>query len=303
MPLKTRKELGKTFSTGAQPTAQHYADRVDSTINQLDDGVFVSPEKNIGINTKTPDVKLSVVGDTRIKKDESGAGGNLLAEGNITIKGDLNTGSSNSKLKINAPVQIAQDLTINGSVQIAQTLNVTEDIKTTGIIEAPQIYINKAPVWPAGAVMSFAMEDAPAGWLKCNGDEVSRTEYAALFAAIGTVYGKGDDSTTFNLPDLRGEFIRGWDAGRGVDEGRELGSWQADQNKEHKHYVCAAANGGAILSNSNRNNTISTHANYPSYENYAFASQLLEANCGLSSSSGGKETHPRSIALNYCIKY
>lgn len=81
---------------------------------------------------------------------------------------------------------------------------------------------------PSGAVLYFAGQSAPAGWLKANGAAVSRTAYAALFAAIGTTYGAGDGRNTFNLPDLRGEFIRGWDDGRGIDLGRVLGSAQGD---------------------------------------------------------------------------
>lgn len=81
---------------------------------------------------------------------------------------------------------------------------------------------------PSGAVMYFAMQAAPAGWLKADGSAVSRTQYPALFAAIGTTYGAGDGRSTFNLPDLRGEFIRGWDDGRGIDRGRALGSAQGD---------------------------------------------------------------------------
>ena len=81
---------------------------------------------------------------------------------------------------------------------------------------------------PSGAVLYFSGQTAPAGWLKANGAAVSRTAYAALFAAIGTTYGTGDGRSTFNLPDLRGEFLRGWDDGRGVDTGRVLGSPQGD---------------------------------------------------------------------------
>jgi len=81
---------------------------------------------------------------------------------------------------------------------------------------------------PSGAVLYFAGQTAPAGWLKANGAAVSRTAYATLFAAIGTTYGAGDGSTTFNLPDLRGEFMRGWDDGRGIDSGRAIGSAQGD---------------------------------------------------------------------------
>ena len=81
---------------------------------------------------------------------------------------------------------------------------------------------------PSGQIGLFAMDYAPQGWLKANGAAVSRTVYAKLFAAIGTRFGAGDGYSTFNLPDLRGEFPRFWDDGRGVDAGRVLGSWQSD---------------------------------------------------------------------------
>ena len=94
---------------------------------------------------------------------------------------------------------------------------------------------------PSGAVLYFSGRTAPAGWLKANGAAVSRTAYAALFAAIGTTYGAGDGRTTFNLPDLRGEFIRGWDDGRGVDAGRVFGSAQAHALQSHQHGLAMAA--------------------------------------------------------------
>ncbi|THA10552.1 hypothetical protein D3M78_03135 [Rodentibacter pneumotropicus] len=79
---------------------------------------------------------------------------------------------------------------------------------------------------PAGLVAYFARTSAPVGWLKANGAAVSRTTYAALFATIGTTFGAGDGRTTFNLPDLRGEFLRSLDDGRNIDPSRRLGSWQ-----------------------------------------------------------------------------
>lgn len=94
---------------------------------------------------------------------------------------------------------------------------------------------------PSGTVLYFAGSAAPAGWLKANGAAVSRTAYAALFAAIGTTYGAGDGRSTFNLPDLRGEFLRGWDDGRGVDAGRVFGSAQAHALQSHQHGLAMAA--------------------------------------------------------------
>lgn len=92
---------------------------------------------------------------------------------------------------------------------------------------------------PAGAIQLFAMNTVPTGWLECNGAAVSRTTYANLFAAIGETYGAGNGTTTFNLPDLRGQFVRGWDNGRGVDPGRAVGSQQNSANQAHTHSATA----------------------------------------------------------------
>ena len=79
---------------------------------------------------------------------------------------------------------------------------------------------------PPGKIDLFAMNTAPSGWLKANGAAISRTAYANLFAVVGTTWGVGDGETTFQLPDFRGEFLRGFDDGRGVDVGRVFGAWQ-----------------------------------------------------------------------------
>ncbi|MDK1493365.1 phage tail protein [Sinorhizobium sp. 7-81] len=90
---------------------------------------------------------------------------------------------------------------------------------------------------PAGTVIFYAKNTAPSGYLKANGAAVSRTTYAALFTAIGTTFGAGDGSTTFNLPDLRGEFVRGWDDARGIDTGRVFGSAQGANIQSHTHAI------------------------------------------------------------------
>jgi len=92
-----------------------------------------------------------------------------------------------------------------------------------------------------GMVAGFAMNYAPAGWLKCNGAAISRTTFAALFSRLSTAYGAGDGSTTFNLPDMRGLFPRGWDDGRGIDAGRSFGTFQDMLLQTHTHTASAAA--------------------------------------------------------------
>ena len=135
---------------------------------------------------------------------------------------------------------------------------------------------------PSGAVLYFAGQTAPSGWLKANGAAVSRSTYAALFAAIGTTYGTGDGRSTFNLPDLRGEFVRGWDDGRGVDNGRALGSAQADEFKAHTH-------GGVPQRAGDR-------------DRGGEVSWFSIDGIGQTEAAGGSETRPRNIALLACIK-
>lgn len=91
-------------------------------------------------------------------------------------------------------------------------------------------------------IKMVATSTVPSGWFECNGQAISRTTYASLFAAIGVVYGAGNGTTTFNVPDMRGEFPRGWDHGRGIDSGRALGSAQLDAFQGHTFNV-ALGNG------------------------------------------------------------
>lgn len=81
----------------------------------------------------------------------------------------------------------------------------------------------KAIFCPVGTVDDFAGATAPTGWLLCYGQAVSRTDYADLFAVIGTDYGSGDGSTTFNVPDLRGRVVAGQDDMGGSSANRLTG--------------------------------------------------------------------------------
>lgn len=138
---------------------------------------------------------------------------------------------------------------------------------------------------PAGAVMPFAMNSAPSGWLAANGTAVSRSTYAALFSAIGTTHGVGDGSTTFNLPDLRGIFVRG--SGEqtisGTSYSGTFASKQQDDLKSHTHTVFGAQGG-------------------PFTSTGIYLSGVSGTNV-TSGSTGGTETRPANIALFYCIKH
>jgi microcystin-dependent protein len=136
---------------------------------------------------------------------------------------------------------------------------------------------------PTGAVMPFAMNAAPSGWLAANGSAVSRTTYAALFAAIGTTYGAGDGSSTFTLPDLRGYFVRG--SGTNAD-GTASGTFGAKQ---------AQSSLTATLATST-DNFVTDAFNIDEARRSGLNSATLTTNFAT------VEILPKNIALLYCIK-
>ncbi len=90
---------------------------------------------------------------------------------------------------------------------------------------------------PPGALIWLATPQVPAGYLLCDGSSVKRLQYAKLFAAIGVTFGAGNDSSTFNLPNLRGKMIRGWGPVNPLDLGREFGSAQESRLGAHRHPI------------------------------------------------------------------
>ena len=165
---------------------------------------------------------------------------------------------------------------------------------------------------PAGTIIWTARQTAPTGYLKADGSAISRTTYSALYAALGGIsspYGDGDGSTTFNLPDLRGEFIRGADDGRGVDSGRTIGSTQGQATAapsnafatssvaDHQHGL-NYFEGPASIQNQSATNSTQTQGHNPVSE------VLTDAAGGHNHSitGGDAETRPRNIALLACIK-
>jgi microcystin-dependent protein len=163
------------------------------------------------------------------------------------------------------------------------TATVTELNYTVGVTSAIQTQINGVAAVPVGTVINVAMNTAPNGYLKANGAAVSRSTYSDLFTAIGTTFGAGDGSTTFLVPDLRGEFVRGWDDARGIDAGRTFGSAQADELKSHSHSMrIQGSSGGGITTGA--------------------GSLGAGSNTGDTDFEGGTETRGRNISLLACIK-
>jgi microcystin-dependent protein len=154
--------------------------------------------------------------------------------------------------------------------------------------------LSAAQIVPEGVVVWFASSSPPRGYLICDGRGVSRIIYPALFAVIGTTFG-APSTTTFNLPDLRGEFIRGIDGGRGVDTGRVFGTLQPDAFQTHNHttFVKLATTGHVHqLRGSTAAGPVDT--TQPVVEGYQTGTP--------STGNYGTETRPRNVALLPCIK-
>ncbi|WP_229015751.1 MULTISPECIES: phage tail protein [Photorhabdus] len=178
-------------------------------------------------------------------------------------------------------------------VESAMTIRVTTPTTTSGngIANAQFTYINHGegyyPGWrrdytkdevvPTGVPLPYPHRYTPPGYLTCNGQTFDKSQYPRLAEA----YPAG------RVPDLRGEFIRGWDDSRGVDPGRVCGTWQADENKSHSHILPTArmavgvdstSSTWVVVENDVSQTKVSTHA------------------------SGANETRPRNVAFNYIVR-
>lgn len=192
--------------------------------------------------------------------------------------------------------------TITGSNLVNGTLSDTQiqaqGISATSILNATLTSTQMASgigLVPAGAILPFGGTAAPTGWLMCDGTSYLQATYPALYAAIGNAYGTADGSH-FNVPDLRGRFLRGVDGGTGRDPdaasrtamntggatGNNVGSVQTDQLKSHTHTFAVSVSAGV--------------GSLP-YLNNAPTSSTETTN-----STGGNETRPLNAYVNYIVK-
>jgi microcystin-dependent protein len=153
---------------------------------------------------------------------------------------------------------------------------------------------------PPGKIDMFAMSAVPWGWLECNGQAVSRTTYSALFGRVGTTYGAGDGSSTFNVPDMRGYFPRGWDDGAGRDPGRTLGSAQGGAVQSHTHGVNDPGHSHQYQSRAtNTGGTLQAGGSYIPIATFNTTTNTTNISI---QSTGGTETRPMNVALLFAIK-
>ena len=256
---------------------------------------MISTGKPLFLNTTTgsieqytSDVNMDLSGVTLTTLNVSG----ISTIGGATVSSGAISASSFSGSSLNVSgVSTVGGSTLNSGAISGSSLNVS-GVSTvggatvnSGVISGISSVTTSSGEYltvPPGTIIAVASDDAPPGYLKANGATISRATYNILFDVIGTTFGSGD-GTTFGIPDLRGEFIRGWDDGRGADSGRAFGTAQTDAFRSHTH---AQTNGfsGAASAGPNTSYDIGSVAR-------------------TTGSSGGTETRPRNVALLYCIKY
>ncbi|MCE8002537.1 phage tail protein [Billgrantia ethanolica] len=123
-----------------------------------------------------------------------------------------------------------------------------QGVDPTNSANRPHIWMQWDGVKP-GTTVEWRSETLPEGYVENDGSEISRTDYRRIFAAFGTTYGAGNGSTTFAMPDDRGEFKRGLDRGRGVDPGRSISAHQMDQFQGHRFGTGSAGSTGSTMVN------------------------------------------------------
>ena len=214
---------------------------------------------SVGIGSTTPVAKLDVAGEVKF--------GNTSSTCNSTTEGQQRYNSTSKKM---------------------------EFCNATAWTE----YGTGTSTSPAGIVVASAAASCPTGYLLANGSAVSRTTYAALFTSIGVMYGSGDGSTTFNLPDYRGYFLRATDGGAARDPSAasrtNRGDGTTGDNVGTKQSQGTAANGLSVSVNNAQGYSGSAGWGYGT-NNVAFGAVTASV------SSTDAETRPVNINVNYCI--
>jgi microcystin-dependent protein len=190
----------------------------------------------------------------------------------------------------------------NANVGIGTAAPPDEKLEVDGTIKSTERIFDKSGlVAPVGSIVMWPKETPPPGWLECDGRALSRVKFSDLYDVLGVAYGKGDGLSTFNIPDMRGLFIRGWnhkrndewkdpDADKRIEinpggiSGNHVGTIQQQQIQEHNHRFKTGTERGYCCGGANSGN-------------------FRHGICAHTERTGGSETRPQNIYVMFIIKY
>jgi len=232
-----------------------------------------------------------------------------LFHSTVTISGNAHLSSS---VTIVGAAHLQSTLSVAGAATFNSTVTVLGNAHVSAAVCASAFYgsgsnLTGLPSMPTGAIITWTVAAAPSGYLVCDGDTIEREAYAALFTVIGTLYGEGDGSTTFGIPDLRGKYQAGFrttvDTGltsvtAGMVVGTTIGNTggvqavtlATAQIPSHSHaltsvYSAAAESGGD-----------------PGLRRYTGLESAVAMNTSVAGGGGAHSNIPPTIILNYVIK-
>ena len=308
----TGKDIAKaTFNAGSSIKAEDLNNNVLQALYSLQEiGTVTSNDEGLGLTAGSKgDVHVNSGTDWYIKDD--------AIDSNM-----LNTNSVTSDAIASGAVTTEHYVagSVNNAAIGTNAVN-SDQIANQAITQAK---INNAVIFtPVGTVIWYAGSTAPTGYLKCNGDAIANgsgttqsitADFSTLYAVVGA-----------NLPDLRGEFIRGWDDGKGTDSGRNIRSSQSDQNKIHNHNATSSSSSTTATTsitgtfgNDPHSYTPTgvfsqTGSNFGEDQDQGNNGQIVSLNAShdhnttttttTTIANDGGESRPRNIALLACIKY
>ena len=280
--------------------------RVQDSADPDSSPFVVDTSGQVGIGTATPSNALDVAGGA-IQISTSGGTARTVMSADSTDSIFSINDDRNFTVKTNT----ATRLTINSTAATSTVPVVLPSAPTTTLQAATKGYVDGLTGAPAGVIMAFAGTTAPTGFLSCDGSAISRTTYATLFAAIGTTWGAGNGSTTFNVPDLRGMFMRGTGTnGTGSSSGAvgpSVGTYAADTYLNHSHTATSTDSGHThqVTSNSNAGGGGGNNQILNPGSGNQFNTSTGNANITTTvatSTTGGTETKPKNYGVLYIIK-
>ena len=271
---------------------------------------------NTEIDTIQSDI-TTIEGDiTTLQSDVSTLQGDVS-----TLQGDVST--LQSEVAAIGPYNICnpivdRDLVVtSGYYMISYGYLEVEDTYVFEVGDGATVYIDDLNYYtpPSGLIEMYAgpTTSVPDGWLWCNGDAISRTTYANLYLILGTTYGSGDGSLTFNLPDFRGVFPKGAGAttrAAGVDANGSfysgaLGTYSQDKAQGHYHNISRKDNSNLCpgdTANQSSGGSFGTTSDTDG-GTYRYRSEAMVSNGSNGTPRIGTTTEPQSLGINFIIKY